>query len=173
MEPFRTAFNDKKTDPLEHNLEKVVNMASLKLKEFINQKQEKVKENNLLKGQSKVLISDIEHYEKEISDKENQILKLNEDYLKIRDDVEQMENELKDNLDSYNIKNEVYKHTVNNIKNDLEDVVDLNNIEESNKRSYLKQEYERYLGIKDENKLYLEQLYHLRRDLYFLEVVFN
>jgi hypothetical protein len=171
MEQYRTAFcHDKKCDPLEYNLEKVVNLAALKLKEFINQKQEKIKENSLLQGQSKVLLSDIEHCEKEITEKESQIIKLNDDYLKTRDEVEQMEAKLKEHFDSFNLKNEVYRHTVNNIKYDIDNISDVNNAEESNKKTSLKLEYEELLHAKDENKLLVEQLYQLRRDLYYLEV---
>jgi hypothetical protein len=171
MEQYRTAFcHDKKNDPLEYNLEKVVNLASIKLKELITQKQEKIKENNLLKGQSKVLLSDIEHYENEINEKESQILKLNEEYLKVRDEIEQIEGEVKENMDSFNNKTELYKHTVNNIKHDIDNISDINNLEESNKNSYLRQEYEELLNVKGDNKLLVEQLYQLRRDLYYLEV---
>jgi chromosome segregation ATPase len=172
MEQYRTAFcrDTKKNDPLEHNLEKIVHLASQKLKEFINTKQEKLKENNLLKGQMKVLLSDIDHFENESAEKENQILKLNEEYLKVRDEVEQIEMELKENLDTYDVKSEQYKHTVTAIKSDIDSVSDMNNIEESNKNSFLKQEYEQYYNLKENNKLLVEQLYQLRRDLYHFEV---
>jgi hypothetical protein len=173
MDQYRTAFHDKKNDALEYNLEKVVNMASQKLKELINTKQEKMRENGLLKGQRNVLESDILHYEEQIKDKETQILRLNEEYLKVKTEVDQMENELKENLDTYNVKGEIYKHTITNITHDLDTIMDLNYSEEANKKQFLRTEYEQLLNLKSDNKLLVEQLYQLRRDLYYLEVYFT
>ena len=119
-QPYRTAFGNKKEkDPLEYNLEKVVNMATLKLKEMINTKQDIIRDTNLLRGQKTVLESDIAHYEKEASDKENQIVKMNEEYLQINNDIQELEGELKEMMYLYNDKNDSFRQTINSINYEI------------------------------------------------------
>jgi hypothetical protein len=172
-QPYRTAFNNKKEkDPVEYNLDKVVNMATLKLKEMINTKHEIIRETNLLRGQRAVLDSDIAHYEKEVNDKETLILKMNEEYLQLNNEIQELENELKEMMYLYNDKNDAFKQTINSINYELDSITITNGVEENQMKKELKQEYENYLNIKNENKDLVEKLHQLRRDLYYMEVFY-
>ncbi len=168
---YRTAFNSKKEkDALEYNLEKVVNMATLKLKEMINNKQEIIRETNLLRGQKTVLESDITHYEKDANDKESQIVRMNEEYLQINNEIQELEGELKEMMYLFNDKNDAFRQTINSINYELDSITITNGVEETQMKQVMKKEYEAYLNIKTENKNLVEQLHKLRRDLYYMEV---
>jgi hypothetical protein len=157
-------------DPVEANLDNIVNMTSLKLKELINKKQAAFKTNSLLKGQKNVLESDIAYNQKEIKDKETMLGKMVEELRGHQTDIEELEKEINSILKLYNNKNDDFKNTILNIDKELENVKITNGVEETMKKSELRSEYERYLQIKNHNKNLMEELYNARRDLYHIEV---
>ena len=71
---YRTAFsNGKKEDSIASNLDNVVNLTHLKLKELTNKHQDKLRENNNLKAQANQMESDVRFLEKEISKKKEAV----------------------------------------------------------------------------------------------------
>ena len=146
-------------------------MATLKLKEMINTKQDIIRENNQLKGQKTVLESDIAHFEKEINDKESHILRMNEEYLQLNKEIQEQEVELKETLDLYNNKNDLFRKTINSMNFEMDSVTTANGVEETMMKQEQRKEYENYLNIKSINKNLVEQLHQMRRDLYYLEVI--
>lgn len=167
----RTAFNTKgQNAALEYNLDKIVHMTSLKVKELISKKQEIIKENSLLKGQKSVRESDINHQGKEIQEKEEQLTKLQEEFLQIQKEIEELEKELKGSVHTSNDNNESLKLTIIGLNEELSNVTIANGVEETNKKISLKMELEKYLEIKTSNKLLVDQMHDLRRELYYLEV---
>lgn len=173
INPHRTAFpsQNNSNESLEFNLDKIVNLTSQKLKELINKKQEKQRESGQLRAQRGVLESDIAYYDKETKDKEEQLKRLIEDLINTEKDCMELDYELKNVTDQYNTQNSIQKDTVNFVIKDL-DLITLNNgIEETNKKSDTRLEYESYLKVKEENKLLMEKLHDYRRELYYLEVI--
>jgi hypothetical protein len=169
----RTAFDNKnQNDALEHNLDKVVNLTYMKLKELMNKKQDKIRENNLMKGQKTVIESDIAFYEKEIKDKEEGLMKVGADLNLIESEIQELETEYQSSVIDFNEKGEDYKHTVNSVSEDLDSIVVASGVEEMNKKSESKLEYESYVKIKAENKNLMETMSDLRRQLYYLEVLY-
>jgi chromosome segregation ATPase len=166
----RTAFPNKPNDALEHNLDKIVNMAAMKLKEFINKKQDLMRTNSLLKGQKAVLESDITHYEKETTEKAEQVNKMQEEFAQVQKEIEELDVEYKTVHNDFNTKNENLKATVNVVNDELNNMEISNGIEETSKKSELRKEYENYLAMKNVNKLLMEKMYEARRELYYLEV---
>jgi septal ring factor EnvC (AmiA/AmiB activator) len=168
---YRTAFNNRHhNEALEYNLDKVVNMTQLKMKELINKKQEKIRENGQLKAQRGVLESDIAFYEKEIKDKDEQLGRLSEEYFNNQKEIEELEKEYSSAMNDLNQQNENYKHTINFVNKDLDSMTVSNGIEETSKKSETKLEYENYMKVKSENKALMDKLHDLRRELYYLEV---
>lgn len=168
---YRTAFDNKSTNQaLEYNVDKIVNLTSLKLKELINKKQDKIREGNQLKAQKSVIESDIVYYEKEAKEKAEQINNLTEEMIRTEAEIADLEREYAVCLDEYNNQCTNFKITVNNVNDDLEAMTITSGVEETNKKSDTRLEYESYLKIKNENKLLMEKMYELRRNLYNLEV---
>jgi Mor family transcriptional regulator len=169
---YRTAFQSKsQNEALEHNLDKVVNLTSQKLKEMITKKQDKMRENGLLKAQKSVMESDIAYFEKETKEREEQINRLVDEFDKTGKDIEELEKEYKLVLDEYNLQNENYKLTVNSVNQDLDQMTVSNGIEETIKKSDTKIEYESYMKIKGDNKMLMEKMHESRTELYYLEVI--
>lgn len=168
----RSILNQKPIkDPVESNLDEIVNMTSLKLKELINKKQAALKLNALLKGQKNVLENDISHYQREIKDKESSLSKMVEELKGHQMDIEGLESEINLILKAYNNKNDDLKNTVFIIDKELENIKISNGIETTQKKSELRTEYEKYLQIKNNNKNLMEDLYNSRRELYHIEVI--
>ena len=91
----RSILNQKPMkDPVEANLDNIVNATSLKLKELINRKQEALKVNNHLKGQKNLLESDIAFNQKEIKDKENMLEKMVEELKGHQEETQGLEKKL-------------------------------------------------------------------------------
>lgn len=167
----RSILNQKPMkDPVEANLDNIVNMTSLKLKELINKKQEAFKKNSLLKGQKNVLESDIAYHQKEVKDKESMLGKMVEELKGYQKEIEELEKEINTIMKVYNNKNDDFKNTILNIDKELENMKITNGVEENIKKSELRSEYEKYLQIKNNNKNLMEELYNARRDLYHIEV---
>lgn len=175
LAPHRSAFNNgnSQNEALEYNLDKVVNMTSLKVKELISKKQDKIRENNLLRGQKSVMESDIMHCEKETKEKEQKLISLANEFETLNGEIEQIEKEYKELLNDYNEKNENLKLTVNSVNNEMSIVTVAEGVEETNKISEMKKEYEKYLVAKNENKLLMEKMHELRRELYYLEISYK
>lgn len=168
----RSILNQKPMkDPVEANLDNIVNMTSLKLKELINKKQAAFKTNSLLKGQKNVLESDIAYHQKEIKDKEAMLGTMVEELRGHQTDIEELEKEINSILKVYNNKNDDFKNTILNIDKELENIRITNGVEETMKKSELRSEYERYLMVKNNNKNLMEELYNARRELYHIEVI--
>jgi hypothetical protein len=170
----RSILNQKPMkDPVEANLDDIVNATSLKLKELINRKQEALKINSHLKGQKNIIESDIAFNVKEIKDKESMLEKMVEELKGHQDEIQSIEKEIGLIMKNYNNKNDEFKNTVLSIDKDLENIKVSNGIEETVKKSELKQEYEKYLSIKNNNKNLMEELYNARRELYHIELVYK
>jgi len=168
----RSILNQKPIkDPVEANLDNIVNMTSLKLKELINKKQAALKTNSLLKGQKNVLESDIAYHQKEIKEKEILLGKMVEELKGHQTDIDELEKEINNILKVYNNKNDDFKNTILNIDKELENMKITNGVEETMKKSELRNEYERYLQVKNNNKNLMEELYNARRELYHIEVI--
>lgn len=167
----RTAFENKShNEALEYNLDKVVNLTSLKMKELINKKQDKIREGNQLKAQKSVIESDIAYYEKENKDKIEEINKLLEEFMKTQAEIEELEKENKICQQEYNNQDENFKLTVNAVNDDLDSISVVSGVEETNKKSDTRMEYENYIKIKTENKQLMDKMHELRTDLYYLEI---
>jgi len=167
----RSILNQKPMkDPVEANLDNIVNMTSLKLKELINKKQEAFKKNSLLKGQKNVLESDIAYHQKEVKDKESMLGKMVDELKGYQKEIEDLEKEINSIMKVYNNKNDDFKNTILNIDKELENIKITNGVEENIKKSELRNEYEKYLHIKNNNKNLMDDLYNARRDLYHIEV---
>lgn len=170
----RSILNQKAMkDPVEANLDNIVNATSLKLKELINRKQEALKTNSHLKGQKNILESDIAFNQKEIKDKEYMLQKMVEELKGHQEDIQGLEKEIGSIMKNYNNKNDDFKNTILSIDKDLEKIKVSNGIEETVKKSELKKEYEKYLAIKSNNKNLMEELYNARRELYHIELVYK
>ena len=170
----RSILNQKSLkDPVESNLDSIVNATSLKLKELINRKQEALRTNSHLKGQKNVLESDLAFNQKEIQDKENMLEKMVEELKGHQEEIQSLEKEINSIMKNYNSKSEDYKNTVLSIDKDLENVKISNGVEENSKKSELRMEYEKYLEMKSRNKDLMEELYNARRELYHIELVYK
>jgi hypothetical protein len=167
----RVAFPGKKqNEALEHNLDKVVNLTSIKLKELINRKQERVRESGDLKAQRSVLESDIIYLEKEIKQKEEEIVKQKSDYDSIIKEIEEEQKEYKSAEGQYKIDNENQRVTVNVVDKELQLIYVNEGVEDSKKKAEIRQEYETYLKVRNDNKLLEDQMHALRRELFYFEV---
>ena len=168
----RSILNQKPIkDPVETNLDNIVNLTSLKLKELINKKQDALRYNSLLKGQKNVLESEIQYNQKEIKDKEDQLNKMVEELKTHQNEITDLEKEINSILKVYNNKNDDFKNTILQIDKELENVKISNGVHETLKKSELRTEYERYLQVKNTNKSLMEDLYNSRRELYHIEVM--
>jgi hypothetical protein len=167
----RLAFPGKKSnEALEHNLDKVVNLTSVKLKELINRKQEKVRESGLLKAQKSVLESDIIHLEKEIKEKEEEIKKLQSDLDSYTKEMEEEGKEFKSLMTQYKTESEDQRITVNTVDRELDLITLTEGIQDSKKKAEIRQEYENFIQVKNENKILEDNMHALRRELFYLEV---
>jgi hypothetical protein len=170
----RSILNQKAMkDPVEANLDDIVNATSLKLKELINRKQEALRINSHLKGQKNIIESDISFNQKEIKDKESLLEKMVEELKGHQEEIQSTEKEIASIMKNYNVKNDEFKNTILSIDKDLENIKVSNGIEETVKKSELKKEYEKYLSIKNNNKNLMEELYNARRELYHIELVYK
>lgn len=170
----RSILNQKAMkDPVEANLDDIVNATSLKLKEMINKKQEALRINSHLKGQKNIIESDIAFNQKEIKDKEQMLEKMVEELRGHQDEIQSIEKEIGSIQKNYNVKNDEFKNTVLSIDRDLESIKVVNGVEETVKKSELKKEYEKYLSIKNNNKNLMDELYNARRELYHIELVYK
>jgi|LauGreDrversion4_2_1035121.scaffolds.fasta_scaffold853087_1 hypothetical protein len=167
----RLAFPGKKSnEALEYNLDKVVNLTSVKLKELINRKQEQVRESGLLKAQKSVLESDIIYLEKEIKEKEEEISKLQTDLDSYTKEMQEEGKEYKSLMSQYKTENEDQRVTVNTVDKELDLITLTEGVEDSKKKAEIRQEYENFIKVKSENKLLEDNMHALRRELFYLEV---
>lgn len=170
----RTAFPENSRNlALEYNLDKVVHMTSQKLKDMVFKKQEATKENNLLKGQFCVLESDIQHIEKELLDREDQIRKMIQEHSGVVEEIKSLEQEYDTLHEEYKKNSHVLRSTVVDVKNELDSIKLLNRIEDGSRKSEMKKELEMYLEIKESNGQLMDQLYELRRNLYYIDVLYK
>jgi len=168
---YRTAFsNGKNEDSIASNLDNVVNLTHLKLKELTNKHQEKLRENNNIKAQANQMESDVRFLEKEISRKKEAVPAMKQEIEKLELDIEQGEREYKSSFKEYNRKNEDFFYTMLQLDDEMESANAKNILEESKKKSNYRIEYEKYLKIKDENQKLTEVMFNLRRELYQIEV---
>lgn len=170
---FKSHYEKKKNDHVEHNVNSVVNLASQKLKELITKKQDQITQNSLLKGQKNVLNSDIHHYTKEAKEKEELIEKMIEEFNNIGEELIELEKEYAVTLQEYKIKEEEYKNTILIVNDEMNRAGDNNTMEVSQKKHETKLEYESLMDIKNENKNLLEEHYNLKRELYILELQYK
>jgi hypothetical protein len=169
----RVAFDSKsQSDAIEHNLEKVVNLTSLKLKEMINRKQDRVREGTHLKAQKSVIESDIAYFEKENKEKIEELDRLTEEFNKTQIENETLEVEYKSTIDEFNYQNLNFIQTVSAVNQEFDYMIVASGIEETNKKSDTRLEYENWVRIKSENKMLMDKAHELRTDLYYLEVWF-
>jgi phage terminase Nu1 subunit (DNA packaging protein) len=102
---YRSAFaNEKKEDPIENNLDNVVNLTQQKLKELNNKHQDKLRENNLLKAQANLIENDVKFLENEIAKKNLTVPSLEQETEKVEREIQQSEQEYKSGLKEYNIR---------------------------------------------------------------------
>lgn len=171
MSNYRSAFPGKShNDALEHNVDKIVQMTQLKVKEMLNKKQETIRQSNLLKGQKAVIEADIIYNERETRDREELIAKMTEEYDQVNKEISDLEVEYKVCLNEYNERNQNLKSTINSVNDDYTSVSVANGVEETNKKQEMRKEYEAYLAIKNENQLYMDKMHNLRHELYYLEL---
>ncbi len=167
----RLAFPAKRqNEALKHNLDKVVNLTSIKLKELINRKQEKVRESGLLKAQKSVLESDVIYFEKDIKEKEEEIKKLNEDLESLTKEISEEEKKYKFARGQYKNENENQRVTVNSVDKELDLLLLCEGVEDSKKKADIRLEYENFIKVKNENKFLEDSMHSLRRELFYLEV---
>ena len=173
INPHRSAFgNHKKEDSLENNLDNVVNLTQLKIKELSNKNQDKLRENNYLKSQYNQIQSDVKLLEMEISQKKQTIPTLKQEMEKIENEIESNEKDYKLSLKEFNKKNEDLLFTMLTVGDDLDSANAKNSAVETNKNSKYRIEYEKYTQIKEENQKLTDMMFNLRRDLYLIEVFF-
>jgi hypothetical protein len=170
---FKSSYERKKHDHVEHNVNSVVNLASQKLKELITKKQEQITQNSLLKGQKNVLNSDIHHYTKEAKEKEELIEKMIEEFNNIGEELIELEKEYAVTLQEYKMKEEEYKNVILLVNEDSARAGDNNLMENSQKKHEIRLEYENLMEIKKENKHILEEHFNLKRELYILELQYK
>ena len=131
----------------------------------------KIEEDNILIiAQKKQLQITIDHSEKEINDKNLEINSSKEDIIAIEEQAKKYNDEIQTLMSSLKIKRELLKKTINNVGEEETKNDDNNKVEESMKNLMTKFEYDKFLDAKDNNTKVGEQLEHLQRELYYLEV---
>jgi len=174
INPHRSAFgNEKKEDSLENNLDKVVNLTQLKIKELTNKNQDKLRENNFLKSQFNQIQNDVKYVEIEISQKKQTLPIMKQELEKLENEIESCEKDYKQSLKEFNKKNEEFLFTMLTVGDDLESANNKNSAVETNKNSKYRIEYEKYSQIKEENQKLTDMMFNLRRELYQIEVIFS
>jgi len=158
-----------KNDYVEHNVNSVVNLATQKLKELINKKQDNVTQLSVLKGQKNVLNSDIGFYTKEAREKEERIEKYIEEFNNLGEELIELEKEYTVTLQEYRLKEEEIKNTTLLINEEFGKVNEISSKEHNVKKQDIKQEFENLIEIKKDNKNATEKLYDLKKELYHLE----
>ncbi|MFN9960355.1 MAG: hypothetical protein ACK55I_45310, partial [bacterium] len=124
-----------------HNLDKIVNLTSLKLKEMINKKQDRIREGSRFKAQKTVLESDIAYYENETKEKFEEINRIADEFAKTQLEIEELEREDKLVVNEFNSETENFKETVNIVNEEYDSIFIMSGIEETNKKSDMKVEY--------------------------------
>jgi chromosome segregation ATPase len=163
-------FQPKKQE-LESALDNIVIQTSTKLRNLTLEKHKIEEDNNLIIAQKKQLQITIEHLDKEINDKSKEIDTNNEDITNIEEQTQKLNEEINELMASLKIKRDQLKKTINTVGQE-EEKNDVNNqVEESMKKLVTKLEYDKFLEMKDKNTSLEEQLEHLQRELYYLEVI--
>ena len=163
-------FQPKKHE-LESALDNIVIQTSTKLRNLTLEKHKIEEDSNFIIAQKKQLQITIEHLEKEINDKNNEIAVHTDEINGIEEQIIKLEEETQEVIESLSIKRDSLKRTINNVgeeetKNDV-----LNQVEESMKNLMTKLEYDKFLEAKEKNQHLEEQLEFLHRELYYLEVI--
>ena len=163
------AFQPKKQE-LESALDNIVIQTSTKLQNLTLEKHKIEEDNNLIIAQKKQMQITIEHCEKEITDKNNEIASNTEEINAIEEQTRILEEDISVVMNSLKSQRDLLKKTINNVgeeetKNDIN-----NQVEESMKKIMTKLEFDKFFEAKDKNSNLQEQLEHLNRELYYLEV---
>lgn len=165
-------FQPKKQE-LESALDNIVIQTSTKLRNLTLDKHKIEEDNNLIIAQKKHLQITIEHIEKEINDKNNEICTNTEEINGIDEQTRKLDEEIQEIMNNLRIKRDSLKRTINTV-GDEETKNDVNNkVEESMKNIMTKLEFDKFLEAKEKNSNLQEQLDLLHRELYYLEVNIN
>jgi len=169
---YREAFQLKKgaKNPIESNLDNVINLTSIKMKEMILEKQETDKQTNILIGQENVLNENINYIKNQIKDKNQIISTLNTKLQETENEIKQLKEENINTIKMVNIQEAKLKDNINSINEELEKIKYGTLPEDAAKVFALKKECEDVLSLKEQNNKLREQLYLLSRRLYSLEV---
>ena len=167
-EAFQPKANAK--NPIESNLDSIINQTQIKMKEMILEKQNYQKKRNLLIGQERVMDENINSLKSEINDKNEFINEKQKVYLEIEENIKNLEEEKKEEIKKANIKEAKLKDDINNINDELSRIKDGTIPAQASKTFELKKNCEEVEELKKENNRLREALYLLSRRLYALEV---
>lgn len=167
-EAFQQKPNAKK--PIESNLDDIINKAQSKMKEMILEKQNYIRDTNLLIGQEKVLNENINFLKSDINEKNDEINKKTEELAEIEASIKNLKNEQKLEIKRANIKEAKLKDDINNINEELESIKYGTIPAQASKNFELKKNCEEVDKLKEINNQLREKLYLLSRQLYTLEV---
>ena len=159
-------------NPIESNLDSIINQTQIKMKEMILEKQNYQKKRNLLIGQERVMDENINSLKSEINDKNEFINEKQKVYLEIEENIRNLEEEKKEEIKKANIKEAKLKDDINNINEELSRIKDGTIPAQASKTFELKKNCEEVEELKKENNRLREALYLLSRRLYALEVRF-
>ena len=167
-EAFQQKSNSKK--PIESNLDSIINQAQTKMKEMILEKQNYQKKRNLLIGKERVLDENINSLKSEINDKNDDIKEKEKIFFEIEQNIKNLENEKKLEIKKANEKEAKLKDDINNINEELIRIKDGTIPAQASKTFDLKKNCEEVNELKKKNNQLRETLYLLSRRLYTLEV---
>ena len=167
-EAFQQKSNAKK--PIESNLDSIINQAQIKMKEMILEKQNYQKKKHLLIGQERVMDENINALKSEINDKNDDIKEKEKIFFEIEQNIKNLENEKKLEIKKANEKEAKLKDDINNINEELEKIKDGTIPAQASKTFELKKTCEEVEELKKKNNQLRETLYLLSRRLYTLEV---
>ena len=140
-------FQPKKQE-LESALDNIVIQTSTKLRNLTLDKHKIEEDNNLIIAQKKHLQITIEHIEKEINDKNNEICTNTEEINGIDEQTRKLDEEIQEIMNNLRIKRDSLKRTINTV-GDEETKNDVNNKdEESMKNIMTKLEFDKFLEAK-------------------------
>lgn len=167
----RTAFQPKlNKTPLDFNLDQIIHISQVKLKEFIAKKENIEAKTNVLIGKNELLIKEIEHIHSQIQNRQSMLESLEKEFISKQNELSIVNENIKKLIEEYRINEANYKTQMNKLNNRLNSIKNGTIAEESSQKFEVKKKCEELLHIQNENGFLKEKLYRLNLQLYQYEI---
>lgn len=166
----RTAFQPKlNKSPLDINLDQIIQVSQVKLKEFIVKKETIEGKTNLLIGKNELLIKEIEYIQSQITSRQSLLDSLEKDFNKKESELNMVNESIKKQIEEYKVNEAAYKKQLIQVNYKLNSIKDGTISESSCQKFEVKKKCEELLQIQNENAMLKERMYRLNLELYQYE----